>query len=448
MAFNHRELINEIQDQYFDEDNNRPWIVAYSGGKDSTTLLQLVWTALERLPVDEPQRFAGYKRKLFVVCNNTMVENPTIIQFIDKQLRAIKDAAIKSELPISVFQTTPLLEDSFWLKTIGLGYPVPTNSFRWCTERLKIKPTTLLIQEKISEYGEAIILIGTRSDESKTRAASIKKHEVKGSRLRNHPLPNAKAWAPIKDMTTDEVWMYLRQVKNPWTGEKNNELQTLYLNASGGDCPLVMDIKTPSCGNSRFGCWTCTVVREDKSMKAQLNNGENWLKPMIQFRSQLNLDRNLPENRSRYRRNGQVAEDEDGNPLGAMNFEYRAKTLKKLLEIQKMIQKVRPDLNLITHQELTAIQVVWNRDLFFDQTVADIYKNVFNVDFNQNNLKGLSSIEKGILTEVCSDEPEYVELIDQLIALQESKSLMISKHGLNNDIERRISQFVETQNNI
>ena len=52
--------------------------------------------------------------------------------------------------------------------------------FRWCTERLQISPTTKYITEKISKHGEAVILIGTRSDES-VRARSIKKHEVKGT---------------------------------------------------------------------------------------------------------------------------------------------------------------------------------------------------------------------------------------------------------------------------
>ena len=159
--------------------------------------------------------------------------------------------------------------------------------FRWCTERLKIKPTTVYIQNKISDHGEVIILLRTRSDESAQRAQSVKKHAVQGSRLRNHPLPNAKVFAPIADVTTPEVWTYLQAVRNPWTGDKNRELVTLYKDGSGGDCPLVMDVKTPSCGNSRFGCWVCTVVSRDKSMEALVDNGEKWMRPLIKIRDYL-----------------------------------------------------------------------------------------------------------------------------------------------------------------
>ena len=186
MAFNYADLKEEVKEQYLEEDGNRPWIVAFSGGKDSTMLLQIVWYALQELPREL------LTRPIYVICNNTLVENPRILEFVDRQLKAIAKASVDQGLPIVVDQTTPQLEDSFWVNLIGKGYPAPNSMFRWCTERLKIRPTTLYIQNKISEHGEAIILIGTRSDESSTRAASIKKHEVKGSRLRSHPLPTPK----------------------------------------------------------------------------------------------------------------------------------------------------------------------------------------------------------------------------------------------------------------
>ena len=99
MAFNHKELLKEIQDQYLENDDNRAWIIAFSGGKDSTTLLQLVWYALERLQQDEPKRFEGYPRPIHVICNNTLVENPQILKFVEKQLEAIQKAAAEQGLP-------------------------------------------------------------------------------------------------------------------------------------------------------------------------------------------------------------------------------------------------------------------------------------------------------------------------------------------------------------
>ena len=267
MSINLQFLENEIIDQYLYDESNRPWIIGFSGGKDSTMLLQVVWKALTKI---EPILLT---RKIYVVCNDTMVENPRIVKFIDKTLAKIQESANLHNLPVLVQQTTPQLDDSFWVKLIGLGYPAPNKFYRWCTERLKINPTTRFIKDTASMNESAIILLGTRSAESSNRAKSIKKHEVKGQRLRNHSLPNVFVYAPLKDITTNELWQYLNQVPPPWGGT-HKELITLYRNANAGDCPLVIDESTPSCGNSRFGCWTCTVVNKDKSMEGLIDNGE------------------------------------------------------------------------------------------------------------------------------------------------------------------------------
>jgi DNA sulfur modification protein DndC len=201
MSLNIQYLENEIIDQYlYDEHPSRPWIIGFSGGKDSTMLLQIVWNALKKI---EPILLT---RQIYVVCNDTLVENPRIVKFINKTLKRIQKEANLNQFPILVHQTMPNLENTFWVKLIGLGYPAPNKFYRWCTERLKIDPTTRFIKETTSMNEEAIILLGTRSDESSNRVASIKKHEVKGQRLRKHLLPNVFVYAPIKDVTTNEVW--------------------------------------------------------------------------------------------------------------------------------------------------------------------------------------------------------------------------------------------------
>jgi len=181
MAINIAHLENEIIDQYlYDENPTRPWVIGFSGGKDSTMLLQTVWNALRKI---EP---ALLSRQIYVVCNDTLVENPRIVKFINKTLKKVQAAANLQQIPLIVEETIPKMDDSFWVRLIGLGYPAPNKFYRWCTERLKINPTTRLITDKIGENGEVIILLGTRSDESANRAASIKKHEIKGQRLRKH----------------------------------------------------------------------------------------------------------------------------------------------------------------------------------------------------------------------------------------------------------------------
>lgn len=169
-------IIEELMDQYQEADRyNRPWIIGFSGGKDSTVLLTLVWLALTRLK----ENGITLNRKVYVVCNDTLVENPVIEEYVTKVLAAIRKAAKEQALPITVHTTTPELEDSFWCCVIGKGYPVPNNTFRFCTEKMKIKPTSTFITNQVASDGEAIVLIGTRRDESQQRAKSIERHEVK-----------------------------------------------------------------------------------------------------------------------------------------------------------------------------------------------------------------------------------------------------------------------------
>ena len=177
-------------------------------------------------------------------------------------------------------------------------------------------------------------------------------------------------------------------------------------------------------------------------MSSLVNNGQNWMQPLLAFRNRLVENRNLTVNRSDTRRNGQEAVREDGSFNGNYNAHYRYQILKDLLLVQKEVQKERPHITLINNQELIAIQVTWNRDGIFDFSVGELYKEIFNKDISTNNIKTLDDTERRILREVCKEEPDYYHLIDNLIALQETKTLMISKYGLHNDVEKRIENFV------
>lgn len=433
MSLNISHLENEIIDQYlYDEHTTRPWIIGFSGGKDSTMLLQIVWNALKRI---EPILLT---RQIYVVCNDTLVENPRIVKFINKTLLRIQKEASLNSFPIIVHQTMPNLENTFWVKLIGLGYPAPNKFYRWCTERLKIDPTTRFIKETASMNEEAIILLGTRSDESSNRAATIKKHEVKGQRLRKHLLPSVFVYAPIKDVTTNEVWQYLNQVHPPWGGT-HKELVTLYRNANAGDCPLVIDDTTPSCGNSRFGCWTCTVVNKDKSMEGLIDNGEEWMQPLADIRNFLIETRDNPEKyRQRERRDGSVHE----RFWGPYKFETRVEILTRILKAQKLIE-ASEGIELITHQEMVLIQYYWFRDCFFKTKVSQVYNRIFKKQILMSKQEEKQLQEAELLKKSCIQEPKDVELIQDLLALQKTKTLMIRKRGLQSDIDNRLNQFID-----
>ncbi|MFN3753712.1 DNA phosphorothioation system sulfurtransferase DndC [Flavobacterium sp.] len=438
-------IIAEIIDQYaFADSSERPWIIGFSGGKDSTVLLTLVWIALQRIR-EMPNPFQ-LRRKIYVVCNDTMVENPIISTYVEGVLSKIDEEAKKHDLPIFVQKTIPKLEETFWINVIGKGYPVPNSTFRWCTDRLKIRPTSNFLLEQIDQMGEAIVLLGTRYDESTSRERSMKKHEISGNRLSKHTTSqHTFTYSPIKDLLLEEIWYIINTVPSPW-GFDNSILFQIYADASADDyeCPtVVVDKNHTSCGQSRFGCWTCTVVKNDKSMTSLVNNGRSWMQPLLNFRDKLIEGRNLSENRQDVRRNGQAAVRDDGTNRGTYTIEYRYSILKDLLIVQRQIQKERPEITLINNQELIAIQVIWNRDMYFDHTVGELYKEIFDKEISTNNIKSVDNTEKRIMREVCIDDMKYFHLIDNLISLQETKTLMISKYGLHNDIENRIEAFAK-----
>ena len=439
------EIIDELVDQFeFADESDRPWIIGFSGGKDSTVLLTLVWMALLKLKETIPNY--QFKRNVYVVCNDTLVENPIITSYVDDVLKTIERAAVDSGLPIFVKKTTPKLEETFWINVIGKGYPVPNNSFRWCTDKLKIRPTSSFLHEQIDEKGDAIVLLGTRYKESASRERSMRKHEVKNQRLSPHNVSaNTMTYAPIKELFLEEVWYLINAFPSPW-GFDNSILFKIYSDASADDyeCPTVVTTKEhKSCGQSRFGCWTCTVVKKDKSMTSLINNGKTWLYPLLNFRNDLQNERNISENRLDKRRNGQNAVNEEGMNQGSYSPEYRYSVLKRLLEAQKEVQKEKPNLNLITHQELIAIQVLWNRDLIFNKNISELYREVYGRNAVAGNFRSIGVLEKRIVSEECDNDIKMVGLIENLLSVQETKSLLISNHGLNNDLEKVIESQIK-----
>jgi len=371
-----------------------------------------------------------------------MVENPVIEEYVSNVLRTIQKAANEQQLPIVVKTTTPQIEDTFWCCVIGKGYPVPNNSFRFCTEKMKIKPTSTIITNQVAADGEAIILIGTRLAESQQRAKSIKKHDIKGHRLSKHPLnPNTYTYAPIKELMLEEVWYIINAIPSPW-GFDNQILFKIYLDASADDyeCPTVVTNDSHrSCGQSRFGCWICTVVKEDKSMSALIKNGVEWMQPLLDFRNRLVENRNVSENRSETRRNGQLAVDETGHNMGNYTMKYRIQLLRELLTIQKDTQHFRSSIDLITSQELIAIQVMWYRDGNFSTTVNDIYNKVYGYDLQNDSI----SLQERLLLEKSCNNPAHYSLIQELLALQKNKVLLMKKYGLQTDLEARIDCYVK-----
>ena len=335
-----------------------PWLIAYSGGKDSTLLLQLVWEVIADLPLKQRNR------QVLVVGNDTLVESPLVINHLRNSLGQIDLAGSKSGLPISTEITTPCIDQTFWVSVIGRGYIPPTRNFRWCTDRMKISPTNKLILRLVQEYGGAILLIGTRRAESDNRRRAMNNRGVSAQNLNPHGLiDDCQMFAPLADLEDNDVWMTLMQRTPPWGGT-HRRLITLYRNAGGGECPLIVTKEqAPSCGSSspRFGCWTCTVVRKDRSLKGLIDSGHGEIEKMealFDFREWLLEIREEEGNRMSVRRNGNLEYREDGSPiLGPFKLEVRKLILSKLRELESEIGEP-----LISLAEIDCIEDVWWRD--------------------------------------------------------------------------------------
>lgn len=352
----------------------RPWVIGFSGGKDSTCTLQLIWQALKALPIDQR------RKPIHVISSNTLVETPAIVSYIRDTIAAIESAAKRDGLNITARVVEPRAQDSFWVNVIGRGYPAPTNKFRWCTERLKIHPADRFIKDQVAHYGEVVLALGVRSAESATRAQVMALRKIDGQRLRTHKtLAGALVFAPIEDWTTDDVWAYLLQNSyTPW-GTDNNDLAAMYRTADA-ECPLVVDTTTPSCGNSRFGCWVCTVVTRDKSMEAMIDSGQWWMEELLKIRDEL-ADTHRPEVRAKVRSirklDGRIllkSQSDEASP-GPYTFDYCKSLLQRILATQKALPPEADGFELITEAELLEIRRIWRNDRHdWEDSVPRIYE--------------------------------------------------------------------------
>ncbi|PAB60537.1 DNA phosphorothioation system sulfurtransferase DndC [Anaeromicrobium sediminis] len=373
------DLYKEMTMVYLND--NRPWIIGYSGGKDSTVVVELVYHMLLSLPEEKRHK------NVYVVSSDTLIENPIILNNLNENMRLINVSAKKDRIPMIAEIVIPHVNDTFWVNVIGRGYPTPKSiMYRWCTERLKIRPSNKFISAHLKNE-DVVVLLGVRKDESISRKQRIENKQIDGYLLTPHEtlkndMNRAYVYTPIVDFTTDDVWeILLNQYMGltPW-GSNNIDLFKLYSKGSGyeGECPFVTDSgNTNTCGNSRFGCWICTVVKEDKSLNGFIRS-EPWLLPLAQFRRWIMSIRNESQYRRSYKRNGSVQRMKDGTVIyGPFTFEARQEILNKLLETQKIIQRTHPEVTLITLDELKKIDEIWDdEEDLTRQTLVKLYENV------------------------------------------------------------------------
>ena len=363
-------LDNDYKQQIFDVEtnilnayikSNIAWVVTYSGGKDSSVVLDLV------LKCALKHRTGPH---IYIVSNDTLVESPLVIDHLKKMHMVIKNYIVKNRLNITVHLTEPDLKNRYWVKLIGKGYPVPNSGFRWCTSRLKIDPTSNFIERTLGDE-KLLMTIGTREAESNTRKRTIDKHALSDYYSTHTTNNNCSIFMPLRYLTDGHIWEYLATNTPPWGGDYR-DLINLYREAHGGECPVIADtsqLKQPSCGerSPRFGCWTCTLVKNDSSLGGLIDSGYNDLLPLYNFRNWLVKTRDNKENRYPCSRTGVVQYRNDKLIFRGYRIEYRAHILDELLSVQAITKR-----DLISKDEITLIKEIWCDD----QILMDKHKGL------------------------------------------------------------------------
>ena len=288
------------------------------------------------------------------------------------------------------------------------------------------------VYENVKQNGEVLILLGTRKAESSNRKRSMEKHEIEGTRLRKHGLiKGAFVYAPLENLTTEEVWDYLKHSMPGW-GVSNEELIKLYAGEKE-DISFIMNSTAPPSGTSRFGCWTCTVVEKDHAIQCLIDEGHTEYIPLQNFRNKLKAIRDSPDHREPYRKNQRLnklydefyavktlGEDRTGKEaLGPFKMSVRHELLAELLQIQTDLRKVEPRAELITPEEIETIKLAW----IYDGDDSD------SIDTIVQEHGGKSDTDN---------------LIDRLLSVEHDMSDVSRKIGIYGKLEKAIHEYTIT----
>ena len=432
------DIINEMM--YVYKHDNRPWLIGYSGGKDSSMLVSLVIDMVMRLPEKERTK------KIFIVTSDTGVENPIVKNYMHSSSNKINEFSKKNNANIISDIIYPDIAQSFWSLVIGLGYPTPEPpGFRWCTERLKILPMNKYTNSVIEQYGEVVLLLGVRKAESLTRRRSITIREIEGKLLTPHSdIAKAYVYNPLTEIKNELVWEYLlkdngisswgvdmKYLFNLYQGEEMKEEQSVI--------GQIDKDKIPVTGNSRFGCWCCTIVKIDKSLQRFIDKGSKELEPLREFRDWLVSIRQNPEFRDSKRRNGKVYQKSNGEyGFGPFKLTARQEILRRLLVLQR-----DTGFELISNEELKMIDTLWDMEGDLSRRkLVDIYHEVFGEKLSWDEYKE-PLYDAEIIQEMqnaAEDADIPFELITKLIVMINSNKYVAKSNKLKKEFDKLINQ--------
>lgn len=476
--------IIKIKHQYLSKKESYPWLIGYSGGKDSSCTAQLTFKALCEL---KNEGFA-LKRKVIIFSSDTMIENPLVKEIIEQNIGLINKKAKELNLPVEAIILKPAIDRTFWVNVIGRGYPTPNTMFRWCTDRLKIEPANAFVKKCIDKNGEVIMVLGVRDGESGTRDRVLKAHTIEGELLMKHTtMVNAYIFAPIRHLDTKDVFTYLAAYDSPW-GSDNKRLFAFYEESGGGECPVFLSendkTSTNSCGNTRMGCWVCTVVSKDKSLTGFINTGYyEFLKPLLSFRNWLVSIRDDDDYRCHYRNNGSVYTksiaiksdskgkylvipkkgsrekitirlDKNGNPIETGENSYvviNKKDLPAYLKENGLSFKSSVVSNLLLKDTITGNYERLGTGPFTDDAKKEIFKKLIEVEatlnsYQNNPFELITDAEIAEIKKIWSKTTIDISFIDEVLESNKRKTVDIvldSFEIINKKYEKMLRQTLD-----
>ena len=360
----------------------RAWIVTFSGGKDSTCVLQLMYEMITKLPKNE-------LNPTYAILSDTLVEAPNVAVYFKNIVKAINLDAKMRGLPFEIIVAHPSPQNEFWVNLIGKGYPSPTRIFRWCTERLKINPMKSIVKSIVEKHGSAIMTLGVRKSESMNRRRSIEKRTVSEDGFSKHDdYENVLIYSPITEWLTEDVWSYLTTQNPPPWGISHAKLFSLYSQASGDECQFIIDKSQSSCGGSRFGCWVCTLVNEDKSMQGFIKSGESSLVVLNEFRNFIKEARENRSMRCDFKKDGSFRP-------GPFTSSARKEILRRLLRAEAEF-KACGGSELISDEQLGMIAKIWEKEFDSESsciTISKEFGRMQNIEISTPILEDIDLID-------------------------------------------------------
>ncbi|MBT8508694.1 hypothetical protein AZH53_09785 [Methanomicrobiaceae archaeon CYW5] len=441
-----------MEEIYLQDD--RPWIIGLSGGKDSTAITQLAYEMLRDLP--KHKRF----KKIWVISSDTLVDTPIADKRRKDICTMINEQAEIDDLPIQAVIIRPQLGDSFWVNLIGRGYPSPNRWFRWCTDRLKIRPMNKFVTEKIKESGEVIILLGIRTAESQNRDRTIQKYNIAGTKLSQHnDIKGGLIYAPITDWADGEVWDYLINTPSPW-GDDKEFLMKCY-SKDEDDVQFIIDAKQDASGASRMGCWVCTVVPKDRSIMAYIEDGETWLLPLKELRDWLFVIRDDKQYREKWRKDEKkhkvyadiLGHEYEGlvrfghKVYGPFTLDTRHEIFRRVIALQTQSGNLKEKfeefgVSLISPEEVEAIIRLW---IYEGDDIEEIHTLLTECGAGERYIEHLLKMEAGVHAEtfqtICTSHEVPPDLIDKLLIIEDDLSGLSRRHGIYN----RLEDVIETE---